>query len=272
LTDQPSVEYHQAVVETVQTFLDAGCEMGGGAESLNTLLTGSLRCCPIKYSSSLAVTEHYNLIVELFKLFWKHNDKHGIHFDYTSRIISIAGYQVFGVPFIPSSRYDKFVDRLNVIVDALGDIFRFLLCTGSGVNTTDVNYDKCTERGDLIQALVSIAQYSSMPNCSRKLMRLILYTLTATQRVGIEKMVSKRLASTMESQSPGNVKSINSWSYTLAWIRGAQPPRGLQHLARHTICSSLSGRNLPSAKTLEIPDHLHSYLAQICKTSVVDAI
>jgi len=143
-------------------------------------------------------------------------------------------------------------NSFNAMMNGIAQIFRSILLVG-GYTAWSTS---CNDNS-FLKSFTAIAGYSSKPEHSKTLTRLMLKGMSVTILYRIRRELSARL-DTMTNMSDELLRT--STTNALGWVRGIETPDCLKHIARHTIILALSGRDLPTAEILCIPKQLEYYL------------
>jgi len=232
--------------------------------SLKILLKNIRNWNPTRILSSNGVSKYFQLTLELVELFLTHYvdiDKYNSLYIHMALIIKTAAEHVLNGDWANGvTEGDKAkLTGVNIVLNGLGHIFRCFLVAGGGLITTDINWDTFIYPGHGVGIIIVIAAYSSVSGNSKKLIRLILDGMTATQINELCEPAYDIGLPTMSPQLEYLLDTTSESALELIWKTETQ--QRLQHLARHSVLRAVSGRKLPSALELEIPRHLREYLA-----------
>jgi len=223
-------------------------------------------CTALQFSAS-ATKKHNQLIVALVGLLLKPevlcSDEH-LSLKYTSlRCIScilaavLYNIQTFDKCGRVENTLEGFQNMLcifNTVMNGLGEILFFLVSL-RGCCISRINLWCVYAEDDFIKKFISIANYSSKCGHSKRLLRVVLGTLTATQVLHLKYSLRRELDDIADVSSDDLRVSITN---AQEWVCGVETPHTLKHLARHTITRARSGRSLPCAETLGIPKSLRN--------------
>jgi len=147
------------------------------------------------------------------------------------------------------------------LMDKFGDVFRYHVLAWSSVAGTAVFTDSFANNilfNEFLLVFITIAQYSSQPGHSKKLIRLVVNTLSANQLIQLRNWLTSQLQSMAESP----LNELTSVQNTLEWIRQLETPCSLMYLTRCAITPVIPMFHLreSSLSSLGIPKTLEQYL------------
>jgi len=260
-------------VKTVQILLTAG-SVTAGPEMLNPmdiLLTIVFKISDRLLSPScifLVFHENmYILINEVIELLLKYGAQrsHSSLKQSASTILVILTAERLvkmydTVVYIPAN-----LNPLHDIMDSLGGIYRLFVLAESGASMTDDDTNSFFHRAAFRNAFLAISRYSSQSGNSKKLIQLLLCTLSTSALNGLRCWCLRRLEDLSKKEMSGQTteakrRYVNN---ALEWVRGVLIPFSLQRLSRDVITRAMLHRCLRAQDTasLCIPVQLEQYLA-----------
>jgi len=254
-----TMDGYQEVIETTKILIKAGSEIGKRMD--NTLwifIYYSKTDEPCRYSA-LATKKYYQFIIELTEMLIKIGaDLKCTQNRFTIQVISYASNVIddYIQQNGDTEESDNNVDIFDAHMDGLRDLLGYCMVAIPGIIDSfdvDIYYNS-----RIMESLTKIAKYSSREGHSKKFIQLWLKVLTVTQVNRLAAILAWRLGNMTES-TPDELRA--STVSALKLVKDIETPYSLQHLARRAIIRAWSGRSLPSAAELKIPEHLCQYLA-----------
>jgi len=152
----------------------------------------------------------------------------------------------------------RFEDDYNTILECMGAMFRCLLLARTGVDQGGYFPDGFVDRASFPLSFASIAGFASRCGHSKKLIRLVLDTMSANQVIRLKDKLSKRLNLT----DPTVAADINRTSLVSAieFLDGLHMPFRLEHLARLSILSTMSYCGIRNSSSLGLAKFVEQYV------------
>jgi len=246
------------IVETTRILLAAGSRTDGPVdrEPLDHITKIMFRVTGYGYLTQVRMlSNRYLLIAELFQLLVTHGAMVKTEL-YFPLILYMAGTM--------ANNFNRETDVLvnleshNSIIDSCADMLHCLFFTGKRIKNhkciaIESFYD---DNAHTIQVpwsclFTSIAQYSSLPGRSNKLIQLILNNLmTTTDLNDLKIFLSRKVIFCTESKL---YDELASTVIALERIRTQELPFRLEHLACRALTDAMEGRSLSSISTLGLP-------------------
>jgi len=251
----------RALVETISLMLRAGSSTTGPEDCspLQVLLPVTVINTPEYFESFLKqmcmCEESLPLRADVLELLLKHGAQptpaEG-RFTYNMVILKLAAKLAIAVDS-PERLVglDLSSERCHELIEILGDMLRCLLLAASGTNYSDIHNEI------FICSFALIVVYYSKPGRSKRLLRLILYALSASHVLELKKEVSTLLKSAQDTDTSESRSHLNQ---VLDCLAGVETPLCLQDLARRTVNSAMSHRCLEGCSTLGIAKCQEKYV------------
>jgi len=128
------------------------------------------------------ITLKFKFVIELLQQLLKRSDT-ADHDCYAFNVMVAAAKKIF--PYEYADRKLTMFNTINILLEGYGDNFRCLMLSGTGMSNLARRWDSCSSPSQrlnddkcLFQSFIVIAGYSSRPNHSTVLIRLILDSMS----------------------------------------------------------------------------------------------
>jgi len=255
-------EERQAFIRTVQILLDAGSETTEPEKHklyspMDTLILIVLRISDrLLYPPDIFHGNIYILITELIELLFKHGTQrsHSSLKQYSSVVFVLLAAERLVKTGDTTEDLLANPNPLHDIMDSLGEIYRLFVLAELGAGLTNDYKNSYFDGVEFRNAFLTISRYSSQSGHSKKLIQLLLSTLStfALNRLRCVYLRCLDNLSTMDMSRQTVEVLYRDVNNALDWVRGVVTPFSLQRLSRDVISRAMLHRCLRAQDTASL--------------------